>query len=78
MANKKDKKKKKKGNGHRVGGAFENKVRLLLISTFEQFGIVPTDAFRSAKSGGHKDSYGDISISPALAALFNFAVECKH
>lgn len=77
MANKK-KKRKKKGNGHRIGGAFENKIRLLLINTFAPFGITPTDAFRSVKSGGHKDSYGDISISPAMAKLFPYAIECKN
>src|SRR6266705_6196598 len=69
---------KNKGNGHRIGGTFENFIRKLIIKNFEDFGITPQDAFRSDKSGGHKDSYGDISLSPVLTRMFPWAIECKH
>ena len=48
-----------------------------ITTVFAKFGISPTDAFRSILSGGHKESFGDISLSSSLAALFPFAVECK-
>jgi hypothetical protein len=75
---KKKVKKKKKRNGHRIGGAFENKIKKLLLDAFAPFGIGPTDAFRSVMSGGHKDSCGDISLSPALCKLVPYAIECKN
>lgn len=71
------KKKKKKPRGKQKGNGFERKVMSLIVSAFAEFGITPTDAFRSILSGGHKQSFGDISLSSSLAALFPFATECK-
>ena len=71
-------KKKKRVSGKRKGNGFERKIKQQILETFAEFGITPQDAFRSILSGGHKESFGDISLSPALAKLFPYALECKH
>lgn len=66
------------GGGKRKGSSFERKTMRQIILAFAKFNVASTDAFRSILSGGHKESFGDISLSPALAKLFPFSVECKH
>lgn len=65
------------GRGKSKGNNFERKVMHEVTKAFQCFGVTHTDAFRSILSGGHKESFGDISLSPALAKLFPFATECK-
>ncbi len=71
------KKKRKGGKGKRIGGAFERTVKKILITSFECLGITPTDVFRSEGSGAGKHAFGDLSLSPSMAKLFPFAIECK-
>lgn len=75
MPNKK--KKRKKPRGKAKGNGFERDIKKLILKTFAPFGITENDAFRSTLSGGHVESYGDISLSSSLAKLFPAAVECK-
>ncbi len=70
-------KKRKGSGGKRKGNAFERAIMNKIVKTFSPFGITVTDAFRSILSGGHKDSCGDISFSPALIKMFPFSIECK-
>ena len=74
---KKAKKKRKKSRGKAKGSSFERTICKELTTAFAQFGIKTQDAYRSILSGGHKDSFGDISMSSALCKMFPWAIECK-
>jgi len=77
MPVKKKKKKGKKPRGKSKGSANERDVKRLILKAFKPFGITENDAFRSILSGGHQESFGDISLSSGLAKLFPFGVEAK-
>lgn len=67
----------RKGGGKGKGNGFERKVMKQITKAFKSFGVTDTDAFRSILSGGHKESFSDISVSPALAKFYPYATECK-
>lgn len=70
------------GGGRQKGSSFERQVAKLVVEAFRPFGIKREDCYRTPMSGGHrfarKEDPGDLVISPKLARLFPFVVECKR
>ena len=63
--------------GKTKGSAFEREICRDITKAFSVLGIKTQDAYRSILSGGHKDSFGDISMSSKLARMFPYGPECK-
>jgi hypothetical protein len=62
------------GRGKAKGSAFERNICKDISSAFK---VEVQEVYRSINSGGHKDAFGDISMSAALAKKFPFSIECK-